>query len=78
MTWRFIPVRWRVAATIRGMNSEQTVLVVTIQDGDERRRSRVAARLRSVLRHPSAQGLVTYTEVTFPQAPPAELEEDER
>lgn len=69
MTWRFIPARWRAAATIRSMKTEQTVLVVTIRDGDPRRRSRVAARLRSVLHHPSAQGIVTYTEETFPQAP---------
>lgn len=54
------------------MTSEQTVLVVTIRDGDAHRRSRVAARLRSVLHHPSAQGLVTYTEETFPQAPATE------
>lgn len=77
MNWRFLPERWRAAATIRSMKGQQTVLVVTIRDGDERRRARVAARLRAVLHHPTAQGLVTYTEETFPQAPQVDDGDDE-
>jgi len=67
--WRAIKGRVRAAATIRRMTTDQTVLVVTIRDDDPRRRERVAKRLRSVLHHPSAQGLVTYTVEDFPQAP---------
>lgn len=72
--WRGLRGRVRAAATIRSMKTGQTVLVVTIRDDDPRRRKRVAARLRSVLHHPSAQGLVTYTEEEFPQAPDVEDE----
>lgn len=71
MIGRFIRGRVRAAVTIRSMKTDQTVLVVTIRDDDPRRRERVAKRLRSVLHHPSAKGLVTYTEETWPQAPPA-------
>ena len=78
MIWRAARARWRAAATIRSMTSDQTVLVVTIRDDDPERRRRVAKRLRSVLHHPSAKGLVTYTEEDFPQAPPLPLEDDER
>lgn len=73
--WRAAVGRLRAAATIRRMNTDQTVLVVTIRDDDPRRRERVAKRLRSVLHHPSAKGLVTYTEEQFPQAPEAPLED---
>jgi hypothetical protein len=68
---RFIRWRWRAAANARDVRTEQTVMVVTITNADPVRGRSVAARLRSVLRHPSAQGLVTYTEEDFPQAPHA-------
>lgn len=78
MIWRVFRERLRAAATIKGMKTEQTVIVVTIRDRDPRRRARVAGRLRSVLHHPSARGLVTYTEEDFPQAPPAPVADGER
>lgn len=78
VAWRFILGRWRAAATIGSMKTEQTVMVVTIRDDGTRRRRHLVGRLRSLLRHPVYQGAVTFTEETFPQAPPVPLEEDER
>lgn len=78
MSARFLPERWRWAATIRGMKTEQTVMVVTIREDGSTRGDHLASKLRSLMSHPQNQGVVTFTVETFPQAPPVPLEDDHR
>ena len=67
---RFLPESWRWAATLRGMKTRQTVMVVTIREDSSDRAEHLAARLRSICAHPQYRDLVNFTVEDFPQAPP--------
>lgn len=54
------------------------MLVVTIRNDGTRHSRHLTNRLRSLLRHPSYQRSVTFTEETFPQAPPVPEEDQDR
>jgi len=70
--WRFLPERWRWAATIRSMKTQQTVLIVTIREDGSSRGSHLASKLRSLVGHPQYRDLVNFTVEEFPQAPAAD------